>query len=234
MWSKVLRVSLIVVFFGTLLAAGFFILAIILLGDRTEPSPDVLRSDSREAPVIVRNDWNRYLDSCQVQGSITIYNLKADEWYTSDTADMNVQTLPASTFKILNTLILLEEDAAASEKDSIYWPVDYDTARYGHRPDIYHSMPLQEAFRKSAGWAYIELAKKVSKDTYLDYFDRIGYGNGDLSVSGTDFWNFGPFGVSPREQISTVKGIYQRAFPFSHAHYLILSDMMVAERGDEY
>ncbi|MFA0963808.1 penicillin-binding transpeptidase domain-containing protein [Roseivirga sp. BDSF3-8] len=234
MWRKIAKYGCMITFFGGLLAASLFYVGISAMEDKYEPGPEEVDNNDDKAPVVLMEGWDNYLSSCQVAGSITIYDLSAGQWYTSDTADMKVRTLPASTFKILNTLILLKEGAVASEKDSIYWPVAYDTAKYGHRPDIYHSMPLEEAFRKSAGWAYIELAKKVGKETYAQYLERLGYGNGDLSVEGMDFWNYGPFGVSPEEQVMAVMGIYHRSFPFSEAHYDILEDMMVVEENEAY
>lgn len=231
MWGKVIKYTLIIVLFGAVVAACLFFSASRNMGDDAGIPEEEY---DREPVIILKEEWNSYIDACDVQGSTTVFDMRAGRWYTSDTADMKVRTLPASTFKILNTLILLEEGVIASEKDSIYWPVAYDTTRYGDRPDIYNSMSLEEAFRKSAGWAYIKMAKEVSKNTYIRYFEQAAYGNGDLSADGTDFWNFGPFGVSPAEQISMLIYIYDQSLPFSDKHYRMLSDMMIVEKTDDY
>tara|TARA_R110002020_G_scaffold471914_1_gene699418 strand:- start:5677 stop:5832 length:156 start_codon:yes stop_codon:yes gene_type:complete len=49
---------------------------------------------------------------------------------------------------------------------------------------------MKEAFRLSAGWAYIELAKKIGKQKYKKYLSAINYGSVDLSIEGDEFWNF--------------------------------------------
>lgn len=148
--------------------------------------------------------------------------------------DSQVQTLPASTFKLVNTLIALETKAVTGENEIIPWIDDYDTLKYGHRPNIYHSMSMKEAFRLSAGWAYIELAKKIGKPKYKEYLTAIDYGNVDLSIEGDDFWNFGNFGISPANQIKVLLGIYEETLPFSEQSFQTLKEMMIEEQTDDY
>ena len=133
-------------------------------------------------------------EDCGIEGSITLYDYQAKKWISSDIHDIHFATLPASTFKILNTLIALDTGVVADEYEIIPWPGETDTTKYGYRPDIYHDMNMKEAFKRSAGWVYVELAKKIGKEQYQKYLSWAGYGNGDLSTSDPDFWNFG--GVS--------------------------------------
>ncbi|XFE75951.1 penicillin-binding transpeptidase domain-containing protein [Algoriphagus halophilus] len=153
---------------------------------------------------------------------------------SSDIEDSQDQTLPASTFKLVNTLIALDTRAVENEDEIIPWIDDYDTVKYGHRPNIYHSMSMKEAFRLSAGWAYIELAKKIGKPKYKEYLTAIGYGNVDLSIDGDDFWNFGDFGISPANQIEILIGIYEESLPFSEQSFQTLKEMMIEEKTDNY
>ena len=171
---------------------------------------------------------------CKVKGSITIYDYQAKKWITTDMHDSQYPTLPASTFKIINTLIALETGVIKDQHEIIPWITDYDTTKYGHRPNIYHDMSLKEAFEKSAGWAYVELAKKIGKDTYKDYLTRSGYGNVDLSIDDPDFWNFGPFAISPVNQIEVLIGVYEETLPFSKRSFKILKEIMITEQQENY
>jgi len=170
--------------------------------------------------------------ACGVEGSITIYDYKAKKWTYSNETDSKFATLPASTFKILNTLISLETGAVTDENELIQWPGEPDRARYGYRPDIYHSMNLKEAFKVSAVWVYIELAKKVGKDQYRDFLSRCHYGNGEISIDDPDFWNFGNFAVTPVNQVETLIGVYEETLPFSTRSFKILKDIMVELGGE--
>ncbi|MEO1049688.1 MAG: penicillin-binding transpeptidase domain-containing protein [Bacteroidota bacterium] len=178
--------------------------------------------------------WNQPFEECGTKGSITIYDYKLKKWMTNDMADSQVPTLPASTFKIVNTLIALETGAIKDEHEIIPWIDHYDTAKYGHRPNIYHSMNMKEAFKLSAGWAYIELAKRIGKDRYKSFLTQIEYGNVDLSIEDPDFWNFGDFAISPANQIDVLVGIYEETLPFSRRSFKILKEMMIAEKSDDY
>lgn len=177
---------------------------------------------------------NAPFEECGVKGSITIYDYKAGRWLYSDREDAQKPTLPASTFKIINTLIALEMDVVSNEDEVIPWPGKTDTTKYGYRPNIYHNMSLKEAFENSAGWVYVELAKKIGKDRYREYLSQARYGNGDLSINDPDFWNFGDFGISPKNQVEILVGIYKESLPFSDRSYDILKDIMIVEQTENY
>lgn len=171
---------------------------------------------------------------CRVDGSITIYDYNARKWISSDIDDSQLPTLPASTFKIINTLIILEAGVIKDENEIIKWPGSTDTVKYGYRPEIYHDMSMKEAFSVSAGWAYVELAKKIGKEQYKKHLTECNYGNLDLSADGIDFWNFGDLAISPANQIQILKGIYEETLPFRKESFGILKNMMKEEQTEDY
>lgn len=171
---------------------------------------------------------------CNIKGSITIYDYQAKKWLSSNIDDSHFGTLPASTFKIINTLIALETGVITDENEIIKWPGKTDTIKYGNRPDIYHDMSLKEAFKLSAGWAYIELAKKIGKDRYKKLLIESNYGNADVSIKDPDFWNFGKLAISPANQIKILIGVYEETLPFSKRSFRILKDIMKEEETDTY
>jgi beta-lactamase class D len=171
---------------------------------------------------------------CNIQGSITIYDYQAKKWISSNMDDTHVGTLPASTFKVINTLIALETGVVAHENEIIKWPGKTDTVKYGYRPDIYHDMSLKEAFKVSAGWVYVELAKRIGKDTYKEFLTKSNYGNADVTINDADFWNFGNLAISPANQIEILIGVYEETLPFSKKSFKILKDIMREEQTDHY
>lgn len=171
---------------------------------------------------------------CHSTGSTTIYDYKHQKWILSDSADSKLETLPASTFKIINLLIALETHVIHDENDLIKWVGRPDTVRYGYRPDIYRDMTVREAFELSAGWVFLELAKRIGRERYRQYLTKAHYGNGKLSESGPDFWNFGVFGVSPINQVNFLKAVYEAWVPFSRRNLEILKQVMVTEKMATY
>lgn len=173
-------------------------------------------------------------EDCKIDGSITLYDYNAKQWIASDINDSHCATLPASTFKIINTLIVLETGVITDEHEIVKWPGETDTVKYGYRPDIYHDMSMKEAFKASAGWVYVELAKKIGKDRYKNYLSQSHYGNADVSIDDPDFWNFGNFAISPANQIEILMGVYEETLPFSKRSFSILKEIMIEEQTDAY
>lgn len=189
---------------------------------------------SKNDEVLVRQDFKKYFDDCNVEGAIAIYDNKNHTWILSDTVATRKETLPASTFKIINLLIALETKTIASENDIVKWPGSTDTLKYDYRPNIYHDITVKEAFEVSAGWAFIELAKKIGKDNYKKYLTLCHYGNINLSQTDPDFWNFGAFGISPINQVEFLKKLYEEKLPFSKRNIDIVKKVMITEQNDDY
>lgn len=187
-----------------------------------------------EVKVWGQADLQRAFRECGIKGSTTIYDYKKQKWIYSDSLDAQKLSLPASTFKIINLLIALETKVIKDENELVKWVGKTDTTLYGYRPEIYKDMTVQEAFEVSAGWVFIELAKKIGRKNYEKYLKSCRYGNVDLSEKGTDFWNFGRFGISPQNQIMLLKAIYEEKLPFSKRNYEILKRVMVAEKTNDY
>ncbi len=181
-----------------------------------------------------QENMNKPFNDFQLKGSITIFDYKAGKWISSDIDDSVFPTLPASTFKIVNTLIALETNVIKNENEVIKWPGSTDTVKYGYRPNIYKDMDMQEAFKVSSVWAYIELAKMVGKEKYKEYLTACNYGNADVSINDVDFWNFGELAISPVNQIKILIGIYEETLPFKKENFAILKNMMIEEQTDNH
>ena len=190
--------------------------------------------DINSRNTILRNDFKRYFDSCSVTGSIAVFDNQDHKWILSDTTGVKDETLPASTFKIINLLIALETKTITDENEIVKWTGYTDTVRYGYRPDIYHDMTVKEAFEQSAGWVFVELARKIGRDNYMKYLSECHYGNLDLSEKDTDFWNFGSFGISPINQVRFVKSLYDEKLPFSKRNMDIVKRVMITEQNENY
>ena len=193
------------------------------------PDKNVQTEEKDESPnnIVVNTAFAQLFDGCQVSGSVLIYNQKADQYIVSDTMGIYEESLPASTFKIINLLIALETETIADEHAIVNWPGETDTTLYGYRPNIYHDISVKEAFQVSAGWAFVELAKKIGKEKYLSYLTKCDYGNKDILNSGDDFWNFGAFGISPVNQIQFLQKVVEgKDLPFSQHNLNILKSVM--------
>jgi beta-lactamase class D len=182
----------------------------------------------------IHNDFKKYFNDCGVEGTIVIFDKNNQEWILSDTLNINTESLPASTFKIINLLIALETKTIKDEREIVKWVGKTDTLKYGYRPEIYHDMSVKEAFEVSAGWVFIELAKKIGREKYKKYLSACNYGNLNLSEKNDDFWNFGNFGISPINQVQFIKNLYDGKLPFSKKNMDIVKQVMLTEKTATY
>lgn len=182
----------------------------------------------------VKSEFQEYFEKCGVTGTILIFDESKKNYSTNDLSSIDEISLPASSFKIINLLIALETKVIADESEVIKWPGTTDTTLYGYRPDIYKDMSVKEAFQASAGWAFMEIAKKVGKSTYHQYLAKAGYGNGKVFAASHDFWNFGEFGVTPLQQMDLIRRLYYDQLPFSKKNMAIVKQVMKDEITPSY
>ncbi len=153
-------------------------------------------------------------------GRFTIYNL--DRY--RDSAYM-----PASTFKIVNSLIGLQTGKIVNERMVIPWdgvvrPV----------PEWNKDLTMYEAFRVSAVPYYQEVARRIGKDTMQFWLDSLSYGTKKITTRIDTFWLDNSLKITPDEQLGLVKNLYFNKLPFHHINQDIVKRAMLFEDKPEY
>ena len=78
------------------------------------------------------------------------------------------------------------------------------------------------------------MAKKISRKTYKKYIRKCDYGNGNLTEKGVDFWNYGDFAISPRNQIEFLVKLHEGKLPFSKETIEKVKKIMISEQTESY
>ncbi len=184
--------------------------------------------------VLGQNNIKQIFEGFGIEGSTTIYDQKNSIWYYTDSLDAQKETLPASTFKILNSCIALEMKVIKDENEVLKWDGE-EKSFYGIKIHAWNSdTDLKNAFKNSTIWFFTELAKRIGKGNYTKYLKQCGYGNMNLSEKGDDFWNIGNFCISPVNQIKFLIAFYNETLPFSEKTYRIVKKMMISEKTQNY
>jgi beta-lactamase class D len=179
-------------------------------------------------------DMKQFFETCKVNGSITLHHLETGLWIFSDSTDALMSSLPASTFKIFNSALALELNAVKNENEVFEWD-GYENIFFGQRIDSWNEdIHMKRAFQVSAVWFYKKLAQQIGREEYRYWLDRIGYGNGNLEETGADFWNFGGFGISPKNQVRFLKALYKEELPFSADIHQTVKKLMIDEESESY
>jgi len=164
-----------------------------------------------------------------LNGTIVISTLDNKTTYTYNKQRANRGYLPASTFKIPNTMIALEEKAIQDDKEIIKW----DGKKRFYEPwNKDHT--LQSALQYSCVWCYQKLAKKIGNKNYLKYLEKINYGNKKTGKELTTFWLEGDIRISAKEQIAFLKKLYNNDLPFNQNYINITKKILTVKATDTY
>ena len=152
-------------------------------------------------------------------GQFTVYNLERyrDSAY-----------LPASTFKIINSLIGLQTGKIVNDSMVIKW----DGINRG-RAECNKDMTMYDAFRISCPPWYQEIARRIGRDTLQHWVDSLAYGNKKISAVDT-FWLDNSLKIKPDEQLGLMKKLYFNELPFHKLNQEIVKRAMLWEDNTNY
>ena len=177
----------------------------------------------------INNDLKKYFDSAHVDGSfslldnrsgsITVYNMKLD----------TQRVLPASTFKIVNSLIGVQTGKITDENMVIKWDgVERQV------PEWNKDLTMKKAFRVSSVPYFQEIARRIGRDTMKLWVDSIQYGNKDISGPIDSFWLNSHLKISPDEQLGLMSKLYFDQLPFQKYAQQMVRDVMLMEDNTLY
>ncbi|MCB9230525.1 MAG: class D beta-lactamase [Bacteroidia bacterium] len=174
-------------------------------------------------------NFQSYFDDCKVQGSITLYDLQTKTWIASDVKDTKRRTLPASTFKIFNTLAALEKGAVQDENEVFTWDGE---KRWS--PDWNQDLNLKDAYKYSALWVYQEIARRIGPAEYVCMMNCTHYGNMRTGGKVDEFWINDTLQISPGEQIIFLVQLYKEVFQAKPENYSKLKEIMIQDQGEDW
>jgi len=138
---------------------------------------------------------------------------------------------PASTFKVLNSLIALET-GVVTDVDSHVLKWDGVTRQ---RPEWNMDHSLRTAIAVSALPVYQQIARDVGLERMTSYLNRVGYGTGKITSENLDwFWVLRGFRISAHEQVQFLRRLYLDDLPFSLKTIDAVKGITILERNEAY
>lgn len=187
--------------------------------NKTSENPTTVNAEAAESkedttePIITEVNWENYFDG--INGSAVIYN-PADNSYQIYNQEMALsQRSPCSTFKIISSLIALEnkiiipDNSVRTWSGEVFWNEDWNK-----------DINFEEAFRTSCVWYYRKIIDEIGKDIMQEELDKLHYGNCDISDwegclntnnnnrALTGFWIESSLKISPKEQVEVLDRIF--------------------------
>ena len=197
----------------------------LLLACGQSPAPAPLPDQEPPAATHELRDDLAHLYADQlVSGSFIMHDLGRDHWVYIDSAQAEVGTLPASSFKIFSSLYGLESGVVKDADFVIPW----DSVDYG-RSVINRDLSLRESIVHSAYWYHREVARRAGAATLKHWLDTVGYGNADTTGGFDRTWVAGALRITPREQVHFLERLVRNELPFSQRSMDIVKDITQQE-----
>lgn len=222
------------------LVSFIFILCLLLCGCSNNDVRDVseqaieevipfeTESIDDEEQIAFVPELDAYFDQYSEAGCVLINVNTNEKWVYNDNICL-LEMTPLSTFKILNTLILLEEGAFEDKNSRIIW----DGSVYPVN-EWNCDQTLESAFKNSVVWVYQESSNKVDREVYSIYLENCNYGNKDVSgVDGT-FWLNSSLAISLYEQSDFLLKLYNETIEFAPENIDEVKQMMLEQQTAQY
>jgi beta-lactamase class D len=170
----------------------------------------------------------KLFDDETIVGTMLIESLDGTKRYVYNNVRAMTPLLPASTFKIPNTLIALQEGVVSADSN-ISWDGVERTVRAWNQ-----DQNLKSAFKSSCVWCYQLFARNIGIEKYNEYLKKLHYGNEKTGHNIERFWLDGELRISAYEQIAFLKKLYKNDLPFLQEHIDLLKSIMIDEQGKNY
>jgi beta-lactamase class D len=174
--------------------------------------------------IVERPDLEAIFAEQGTLGTFALVDVAAETMTVVNRARAEKRTVPASTFKVANSLIALETGAVRDENEIL---------PYGGKPqpvkEWEHDMGLRDAIRISNVPIYQEVARRIGLARMQSMLDRLDYGNRTIGTVVDRFWLDGPLQISPIEQAHFLARLAKRQLPLSLRTQAIVRDIMRLE-----
>jgi beta-lactamase class D len=177
----------------------------------------------------IRESLQKHFTDIGMAGTFVGY--KTDDYLiiASDKDRSGQAMLPASTFKIPNSLIALETGVVADpDKDVFKWDgVVRDIAAWNQ------DHTLRSAIAASAVPVYQEIARRIGAGRMQSYLNEFDYGNRNIGGGIDQFWLTGDLRIDPVQQIDFVDRLRRSTLPAAARSQQLVRDILpVTKVGD--
>jgi beta-lactamase class D len=179
-------------------------------------------------------DLSPIFERASVNGTFTMLDAQSGNFVRHNPKRAARRYLPASTFKIPNSLIALESKVASGPDFSIKWDPARNPQQSWWPPVWAKDHTMRTALPNSVVWYYQQIARRVGQGRMQSYVNQFEYGNRDISGGIDQFWLTGGLRISADEQVDFLRRFYNRQLGVSNTTTQIVKDLLVLEQTSQY
>jgi beta-lactamase class D len=199
----------------------------LLAAASLQPSRALARVSSQRTEI--RDGLARRFFDVGTVGTFVAYKTEDYLIIASDRDRSGTAQLPASTFKIPNSVIALETGVVADpDKDIFKWDGVTRSIEAWNKDHT-----LRSAIAVSAVPVYQEIARRIGQERMQKYVDLFEYGNRDIGGGIDQFWLTGNLRIDPMQQVDFVDRLRRGVLPVSKRSQDLVRDILsVTKVGD--
>jgi beta-lactamase class D len=177
----------------------------------------------------IREDLAKHFTDEGTVGTFVGYKVEDYLVIASDKDRSGEAMLPASTYKVPNSLIALETGVVEDpDKDIFKWDGMKRSIEAWNRDHT-----LRSAIAASAVPVYQEIARRIGQERMQKYVDLFEYGNRNIGGGIDQFWLTGDLRIDPVQQVDFVDRLRRGALPISKRSQDLVRDILpVTKVGD--
>ncbi len=174
-------------------------------------------------------NWETFFKDNSVNGTFVLKNTNTNETLIYNKERSNKEFVPASTFKILNSMIALQESSIKSVNDTIKWDgIDRGNKLWNKDQSMRYALPI------SCVWFYQELARRTGQAKMQEWIDLADYGNRKIENKIDRFWLDGNLAISANEQIYFLEKLIKNNLPFDKNIQENVKEIMITDSTNNY
>ncbi len=200
--------------------------------EQTLPSSEKEESEKDTISRKIEPAFQQILDSAEMKGSILIYDVAAKTYHSNDFNRCTKGFLPASTFKVPNSIIALETGVVENDSTLFKWDGKKRRLKNWEQDLIF-----RDAFHFSCVPCYQEIARKIGVERMKAHLQKFDYANGNILVDSATidhFWLEGNSNITQFQQMDFFTRFYNSQLPITKRTETIMKRLMVIDENEDY
>jgi beta-lactamase class D len=176
-----------------------------------------------DVQTVEREDLEAVFAEAGVRGTFVLFDTDDRSAVVVNPEGARERAVPASTFKLPNTLIALQA-GEVSDVDEVI------------SPETGEELSLRQALPTVDVPVHQEVADRIGFERMSTWVDRFDYGNRQVGEDGAmdRFWLEGPLEISALEQATFVAALAREELPVDIEHQRAVRDLLRVEEGADH
>ncbi|AOT10906.1 penicillin-binding transpeptidase domain-containing protein [Pseudoalteromonas luteoviolacea] len=166
--------------------------------------------------------------------TMVVYSEHSDKWQVINKPRAERSFSPFSTYKIPNTLILLEKNKINAKTTYQVNTNEYPPKKWWPSTWQKEDIKLRDAFSYSVLPLYQTWTKTLNKPEIKAFLSQFNYGNQDITGPLDSFWLNSSMQISAFEQVNFLRRLDQKALGLSAHTYQTFDDIFLQKTTQDY